>query len=218
MIDVQTLTDLGLPAAISAVLTVLAKAISSSRQRRSKESILDWLKEPSTTEPFKDDDRAMKAMNELQQSLVFERAFGLKTDSALRNQLLAFAEANHDSMKFQEVIDACRHMSKVSLTQLHNPAQLKFLRFTSKISKPVGYIYMVLGYILFIGGMYLPIALESDKYEFLALFLFGLVFGGLVIWFGRIMIKYSRRFKIMESFLRSWADNKCSVSSQSKEN
>ncbi len=46
--DIQQLTtvlqNLGLPAAISAVLTVLGKVLSDARQRRSKESLLDWLK------------------------------------------------------------------------------------------------------------------------------------------------------------------------------
>jgi hypothetical protein len=100
-----TLKDLGLPAAISGILIALVKALFDLRQRKSKESLLDWLAQPSATEPFKDDDRALRALHELQQSLVFERAFGLKAESRVRNEILLFAESQHESLRFREALD-----------------------------------------------------------------------------------------------------------------
>jgi hypothetical protein len=88
--DIQQLAtiikDLGFPAAISVDVTVLVKAFFDVRQRRSKESLLRWLTQASAVEPFKGDERALRALHELQQSLVFERAFGLKAESMLRNE------------------------------------------------------------------------------------------------------------------------------------
>src|SRR5215471_17104396 len=60
---VSTLKDLGLPAAISAALTVLVKALFDAQQRRSKESLLDWVGQASTLEPFSGDDTALRALH-----------------------------------------------------------------------------------------------------------------------------------------------------------
>ncbi|MFT5723858.1 MAG: hypothetical protein ACI9JN_000975 [Bacteroidia bacterium] len=202
------LIKLGLPTAISAVVVVLAKELSGSRQQKSKESLLDWLKDASTTEPFKDDDKAMNALNELRQSLVFERAFGLKADLALRNQLLAFAETNHDSMKLEEITDACRRMqNRVSLTQLPSPMVSQRLKVAVKLSKPIGYICMLLGVISFYGGMVLAIVFHTNNYLSLALVVMGFVLSAFLFVFGRYNVKHSRRVEIVEAFLRSWADN-----------
>jgi|GraSoiStandDraft_40_1057318.scaffolds.fasta_scaffold310111_1 hypothetical protein len=205
--DIQQLTtvlqNLGLPAAISAVLTVLGKVLSDARQRRSKESLLDWLKEPSVTEPFKDDANALEALHELRQSLIFERAFGLKAESGLRNRLLAFAEASHESTKFEEVLDAGRLVSRYSFARLRSPKQINVLRVVSKVCKPTGYVYIGLGYLWFIGGMYLPKALNWSDSLFWASVTVGLVLGGIGVWTGVYMLKLGRRLEIAARFLAS---------------
>ena len=77
------------------------KAVSDALQRRSKQSLIDWLAQPLAMEPFKGDDRALRALHELQQLLVFERAFGLKAESGMRNELLLFAESQHESFRLR---------------------------------------------------------------------------------------------------------------------
>jgi hypothetical protein len=205
--DVQQLAtilkELGLPAAISAVLTVLVKALSDVRQRRSKESLLDWLTQASAVEPFKGDERALRALHELQQSLVFERAFGLKAESTLRNELLAFAEANHESLKFQEVLDAGRLISRVPLARLRDPKRIKAARMLSKGFKPIGYLWIGIGYLWFIVAMSLPVARGWSSGQVLTWVAVGFVYGGLAVWLGVYMLKQSRRYEITAGFLGS---------------
>jgi hypothetical protein len=152
---IAVLKDLGLPAAISAVLTVVVKALVDARQRRSKESLLDWLTQASATEPFKGDDRALRALHELQQSLVFERAFGLKAEPRLRNELLLFAEAEHEPMRSHEVLDAGRLVSRLPPAQLNSPKQPKVFDVLSRVLKLIGYLNIGAGYLMFVGGIYL---------------------------------------------------------------
>jgi hypothetical protein len=114
--------------AISVVLLALVKAASDALQRRSKQSLTDWLAQPSAMEPFKGDDRALRALHELQQLLVFERAFALKAESGMRNELLRFAESQHESLRLYEVLDAGRLFSRRGLPQLNSPKQLNGLQ------------------------------------------------------------------------------------------
>src|SRR5262245_41275646 len=101
---ISLIKDLGLPAAITALVTVLANAVIEARKRRSKATLLEWLEQPNATDAFAGDERALTALRELRQSLVFERAFGLRTESELRNQLLQFAYERKAALKFQDVL------------------------------------------------------------------------------------------------------------------
>jgi len=198
---VALLKDLGLPAAISAVLTVLVKAILDSRQRSSKDSLLEWLSRPESRKPFKGDNGALRALDELQKSLVFERAFKLRAESAMRDQLLQFADLNRENMRFQEVLDAGRLVGRLSARRLQSPVQARLMRTCSKAAKPLGFLYFVLGYVILIGGMYLPLAFNWTGQLFLASYAFGSVFGALLVYFGGMMLKIARRFEISASFL-----------------
>jgi hypothetical protein len=196
------------PAAIAAVLTVLAKTLSDAQQRSSKESLLEWLSQAPSQEPFKGDDRALRGLLELQQSLIFERAFGLKAESKVRSELLQFAQSRRESMRFKEVLDAGRLVTRLPLRQSQSSHRIKAFRLISRTSKPFGYFYIVLGYFLFNTGMFLANVLEWSGRLELASFAVGLVFGGLVVVIGMYMLKQGRRFEIAAEFLgwRSEAD------------
>ena len=143
--DLQQVTtilkELGIPAVISGVLLALVKAVSDALQRRSKQSLLDWLAQPSAMEAFKGDDRALRALHELQQLLVFERAFGLKAESGMRNQLLDFAESQHESLRLPQVLDAGLLLSRAGFRRLNDPKLPNKLNNASRIAKWLGYLF-----------------------------------------------------------------------------
>jgi hypothetical protein len=149
------LNELGIPAAISTVLLALVKAVSDALQRRSKQSLIDWLAQPSAVEPFKGDNRALRALHELQQLLVFEKAFGLKAESGMRDELLLFAESQRESLRLHEVLDAGRLFSRLSMAQLNSPKRLNGFKNFSRLGKWVGYFGLGFGYILMAGSTYL---------------------------------------------------------------
>ncbi len=191
------LKDLGLPAAIWAVLIALVKALIDTRQRRSKESLLDWLAQPSAMEPFKGDDRALRALHELQQLLIFERAFDLKAESGVRNELLLFAESQHESLRFHEVLDAGRLLSRLPLVQLSSPKVLNAFK-GSRFFKLAGYLSLGFGYILLAGSTYL--AMNGHlRWSTLA---GTLGFGGWMMLMGLYNLKHAR-CEIVAAFL-SW--------------
>ena len=97
---IPILKDLGIPAAISAVLLALVKAVSDALQRRSKQSLIDWFAQPSAIEPFKGDDRVLRALHELQQLLVFERAFGLRAESGCATSYCSSQNPNTNPCNF----------------------------------------------------------------------------------------------------------------------
>ncbi len=198
------LKEFGLPAAISGLLIALVKALSDALQRRSKESLLDWLAQPSATEPFKGDDRALRALHELRQSLVFERAFGLKAESRVRNELLSFADSQHESLRFRDALDIGRIVSRVSFSQLGSPKQIKYFRTFSRLAKLAGYSGVVVGYILFCGFGYF---LMTGGLKELRSTAEGLVFGGLMTLGGLYNFKNARRFEIAADFLRWHSEN-----------
>ena len=198
------LKEIGLPAAISGLLIALVKALSDALQRRSKESLSDWLAQPSATDPFKDDDRALRALHELQQSLVFERAFGLKAESRVRNELLSFADSQHESLLFHDVLDAGRLVSRLPLAQLGTPKQIKTFKIWSRLAKLAGYSGVVVGYILFCGFGYF---LMTGGLKELRSTAEGLVFGALMTLVGLYNFKNARRFEIAADFLRWHSEN-----------
>jgi hypothetical protein len=67
--------------------------------------------------------------------LVFERAFALKAESGMRNELLRFAESQHESLRLYEVLDAGRLFSRRGLPQLNSPKQLNGLKNFSRVAK-----------------------------------------------------------------------------------
>ena len=205
--DARQLTHLlevlGLPALISTVLTVLVKTIFDARRRSSKETLMHWLSQTSATEPFKSDERALRALHELRQSLVFERAFGLKVESGLRNELLLFAESRRESMQLQEVMKAGRSLSRLSLARLRNPKLPKALRMNSRVLKPIAYFSICLGYLMFILSMYPAEKMKFDIRLTLIWMAGGLVYGGLILAFGMYLLRRVRRFETVADFL-SW--------------
>jgi hypothetical protein len=213
--DIQQIASaLGLPAAISGILIALVKALSDTRQRKSKESLSDWLAQSSATDPFKGDDRALRALHELQQTLVFERAFGLKAESWLRNELLLFAESQHESMRLHDVLDAGRLVSGLPLEQLGNPKQIKTFKIWSRIAKPSVYFGLGVGYIFFVLNLYL---LFHDARQYWRSAGGGLaIFGGMIL-LGLYNIKNVRRFEIAAAFLGWHSENqRSSVQVQSE--
>jgi hypothetical protein len=201
-------TEFGLPVAISGLLGALVKALFDALQRRSKESLLDWLAQPSATEPFKGDDRALRALHELQQSLVFERAFGLKAESRMRNELLSFAESQHESLRFRDVLDINRIVSRLSFPQLGGPKQIKYFKALSRFSKLTSYLGIAVGGIVLYG--YVNFIVDSGLKE-LRSNAGGLVFGALMWLGGLYNFKIARRFEIAADFLR-WHSEKRSES------
>jgi hypothetical protein len=199
----QIATTLGLPAAISGILIALVKALFDLRQRKSKESLLDWLAQPLATEPFKDDDRALRALHELRQSLVFERAFGIKAESRVRNELLVFAESQHESVRFREALDIGRIVSRFSFPQLSSPKQLKIIKAWSLMAKLAGYSGFVLGYILFFGYLYSVWTGGVDLREAAQ----GIALGGIMTLGGIYNVRSARRFEIVAAFLRWHSEN-----------
>ena len=209
---ISILGILGIPAAISAVLTGLVKALSDGWQRRSTEALVDWLGQASALEPFQGDDKALRALLELRQSLVFHRAFGLKTESQLRNELLLFAESKRESTRFHEVLQAGRIFSRAPLDRLDNPKWPKKYERASRVSKVAGYLYIGLGYILgyisMIGWMPLPYSLHLTGRLSWASVAFGFVLGTSFVAGGIAMLKMSRRSEIAADFLRWRSENR----------
>jgi len=198
------LKDLGIPAVISAFLLGLVKLASDALERRSKQSLLDWLAQPSTTEPFKGDDKALRALHELEQLLVFEKAFGLKAEATVRNELLLFAESQHEFFRFQEVLDAGRLLSRLSLAQLGTPKQIKMFKIWSRLAKLAAYSGFVVGYIIFCGYGYLVMTGDFKELRSAA---GGLVFGGLMALVSLYNFKNARRLEIAAAFLTWHSEN-----------
>ena len=202
--DLQQVTtilkELGIPAVISGVLLALVKAVSDALQRRSKQSLLDWLAQPSAMEAFKGDDRALRALHELQQLLVFERAFGLKAESGMRNQLLDFAESQHESLRLPQVLDAGLLLSRAGFRRLNDPKLPNKLNNASRIAKWLGYLFLGDGYILLVGSMYFGAKADHLRWPLLAK---EIVTGVSMIVAGFYCIKHARRAEIAAAFL-SW--------------
>jgi hypothetical protein len=197
---IPILRDLGIPAAISAVLLALVKAVSDALQRRSKQSLIDWLAQPSAMEPFKGDDRALRALHELQQLLVFERAFGLRAESGYRNELLLFAESQHEFFRLPDVLDAGRLFSRARLRRVISPKVPNRFKNISRMAKWIGYFNLGIGYILIFGSWYyLP---ERGFLEW-ELFAVGVACGLSMIGSGFYLFKVARRTEIAAAFL-SW--------------
>jgi hypothetical protein len=206
----QIITALGLPAAISGILVALMKALFDARQRKSKESLSDWLAQPSATDPFKGDDRALRALHELQQTLIFERAFGLKAESGVRNELLLFAESQHESMALREVLDAGRFVPRLPLAQLSKPKQIKTFKVLSRIAKPTAYLCVTMGYILFVVSLYA--LMYGDRKDWLSDIGGLVIFGGMTL-LGFYNFKTARRCEIITAFL-GWLSESQSSSAQ----
>jgi hypothetical protein len=179
------------------------KAVSDALQRRSKQSLIDWLAQPSAMEPFKGDDRALRALHELQQLLVFERAFGLRAESGIRNELLLFAESQHESLRLHEVLDAGRLFARSSppqLNKLNSPKVPNRFKNISRLCKWLGYFNFGIGYILIVGSWYLAMNGLLRWGSLAAGVAFGLL---LMIVGGFYLFKWGRRMEIIAAFL-SW--------------
>lgn len=200
--------DLGLPTAITAVVTVLAKSIADARRHRSKQTLLDWLARPAATEAFAGDERARNALSELRQTLIFERAFGLRTESKLRDQLLQFADERKDSMRLQEVLEAGRRLSRAAPAVLSEKSYMTHLRILRRMAKPLGYLYVILGYAGFFGGLWVSNALDWEGRLAIAATLLGFVFGGIFVSLGIIFFKQARRIEIIKDFI-GWRLRSC---------
>jgi hypothetical protein len=193
--------DLGLPAAITAVVTVLAKSIADARRHRSKQTLLEWLARPAATDAVAGDEPALIALRELRQSLVFERAFGLRTESKLRDQLLQFAAERKESMRLQEVLEAGRRLSGTSPASLSERKQMTFFTLLYRIVKPIAYLYIVLGYAIFFGGLWAPDALHLEGREAIVFTSVGVVLGAMFVFGGLFFLKQARRMEIIKDFL-----------------
>lgn len=199
---VSILKDLGLPAAIPAMLAVVAKAIADHRQRTSKASLLEWLEKPQTRAPFAGDSRALKALDELHKSLIFEAAFKLRADTAMREQLLRFADENRDQLRLAEVLDAGRMAAGLPLHP-HSSLRAKGMFAGHKAWKPLGMAFLALGYVVAVTGIYLAIAHEWKSqlpWDWGAAAA-GLVFGGLISANGVVMLRTGRRLEVCARFL-----------------
>ena len=148
--------DLGLPAVITAFVTILANAVLEARKRRSKAALLEWLAQPTNTDAFAGDERVLTSLSELRRSLVFERAFGLRAESELRDQLLQFANERQGTLKFEQVIAAGRWLSRSSAAFAEKKARVMRVSWRW-IYPPMGVLFILLGYASFMLGVWIAV-------------------------------------------------------------
>ena len=119
----------------------------------------------------------------------------------MRNELLLFAESQHESLQLHEVLDAGRvfGFGRSRLPQLKkfiNPKVPNRFKNISRLAKWLCYVNFGIGYILIFGSLYLAM----NEWGLLAV---GVAFGLLIVMTGFYFFKQARRMEIVAAFL-SW--------------
>lgn len=129
--------DLGIPAMVTGLITLLVNAAVEARRRSSKAALLEWLSQPSIIDAFEGDLRTQQALQELRQALIFERAFGVRVEANIRDELVQFANKLSPLMAFGKTVTSYRLLSECTPGDFELPStarRLRFLRFAYRWS------------------------------------------------------------------------------------